>query len=68
MTTQSELLNILRTFDLAAFREATGAVDATYDEVLEAIHRTRLDHTDLHWRLRADSKRWLSLYTVGRLS
>ena len=63
---QARLLLILETLDLAAFREVTGAgIDrVTDDEVLEALHRTRLGHTDIHWKLRANSKRWLSLNTV----
>lgn len=62
LDSQARLLLILETLDLDAFREVTGADDYVMDaDILEALHRTRLGHTDIHWRKRADSRRWLAL-------
>ena len=54
------LLGILQNLDGPRFRAVTDTPDNIPDEViLEAMHKTRLEHPGINRVLRAASKRWL---------
>lgn len=54
-----ELLKVLQTLDVERYRAVVGATDATDDQILEALHRTRLEHPGVNQSQRKASLRWL---------
>ena len=65
MTDQSkqELLYILQTLDIEAFKKAV-EIDATDDEILHAMHLVRVDHAGVNWKKKQDSRRWLEQHKM----
>ena len=54
------LLDILKYLDIARFRVVVNEPDATDAQILEALHRARVEHPGINRKQKADSQRWLN--------
>jgi hypothetical protein len=58
---KGQLLTILQTLDVDRFKAVVG-MEATDDQILEAMHLARSEHGGISWKKRKESLKWLEIF------